>query len=257
MKLCSKCGETKPLDGFAKDRSASDGLQGSCRKCKSDQFRRWKKDGRLKPVRICATGMKYCNRCQTEKAIDDFARSAANSDGRQGRCRLCQSQLATDWNKANRDRCRQTDRNRYQRDRDKRLAASKRHKENNPEKYLEYSRQKYKRNPDKQLAATKAWALKNPLKAKEIRDHSNLMRRARLHEATGTHTKEERAYLLNSYLGRCAYCFSAPATDFDHVVPLARGGTNDIENLVPACEFCNASKGAKSLLQFMMYRMAG
>ncbi len=29
------------------------------------------------------------------------------------------------------------------------------------------------------------------------------------------------------------------------VIPLARGGTHDIDNLVPACASCNSSKGAK------------
>jgi 5-methylcytosine-specific restriction endonuclease McrA len=31
----------------------------------------------------------------------------------------------------------------------------------------------------------------------------------------------------------------------DHVIPLAGGGTNDLDNLVLACIFCNTSKGAK------------
>lgn len=47
--------------------------------------------------------------------------------------------------------------------------------------------------------------------------------------------------------GQCWYCgvHCNPFIDFciDHVVPLARGGTNDIENLVPACSYCNQAKG--------------
>lgn len=31
----------------------------------------------------------------------------------------------------------------------------------------------------------------------------------------------------------------------DHVVPLSRGGTDDLDNLVLACNVCNARKGAR------------
>lgn len=41
----------------------------------------------------------------------------------------------------------------------------------------------------------------------------------------------------------CFYC-PAPAAHADHYVPLARGGFHCMENIVPACEPCNRSKGA-------------
>lgn len=37
----------------------------------------------------------------------------------------------------------------------------------------------------------------------------------------------------------------------DHVVPLSRGGSNDIANLVPACEGCNRKKGAQTPLEWL------
>lgn len=47
--------------------------------------------------------------------------------------------------------------------------------------------------------------------------------------------------------GLCNYCWSAPATTTDHRVPRIAGGTNAIENLIPACANCNGRKGAKPL----------
>lgn len=41
----------------------------------------------------------------------------------------------------------------------------------------------------------------------------------------------------------CDYCGRMPATQTDHVVAKARGGTDDIENLAPACGRCNVRKG--------------
>ncbi|MFJ8152239.1 HNH endonuclease [Streptomyces sp. NPDC094468] len=41
-------------------------------------------------------------------------------------------------------------------------------------------------------------------------------------------------------------CHSRPAETADHIVPLSRGGTNDIENLRPACGPCNFSRGNRA-----------
>ncbi|WP_366758340.1 HNH endonuclease signature motif containing protein [uncultured Sphingomonas sp.] len=44
----------------------------------------------------------------------------------------------------------------------------------------------------------------------------------------------------------CRYCFNqrrlTPATLCDHRIALALGGTNDPDNLVPACRQCNSDK---------------
>ena len=41
---------------------------------------------------------------------------------------------------------------------------------------------------------------------------------------------------------RCAYRGEAGPLEPDHRVPLARGGTNFIANILPACRRCNAEK---------------
>lgn len=40
----------------------------------------------------------------------------------------------------------------------------------------------------------------------------------------------------------CTYCGSDSSITVDHVVPLSKGGTNEIDNLTPACKPCNSSK---------------
>ena len=42
----------------------------------------------------------------------------------------------------------------------------------------------------------------------------------------------------------CFYC-GGPATTADHVISKARGGTDDMDNLVAACVPCNSRKGAR------------
>ena len=48
----------------------------------------------------------------------------------------------------------------------------------------------------------------------------------------------------------CVYCGAPPTTvtlEIDHVIPVADGGSNSIDNLVTACWSCNSGKGARPL----------
>jgi 5-methylcytosine-specific restriction endonuclease McrA len=69
-------------------------------------------------------------------------------------------------------------------------------------------------------------------------------RRAREHDAPGEFTTASvmRQYRRQGYA--CAYCKQpAGIPDPEHVVPLSRGGRNDMSNLVAACRACNTDKG--------------
>lgn len=49
---------------------------------------------------------------------------------------------------------------------------------------------------------------------------------------------------------KCQYCGAHPPAvllEADHIVPVAAGGKNDVDNLVTACEACNRGKGARDL----------
>ena len=48
----------------------------------------------------------------------------------------------------------------------------------------------------------------------------------------------------------CQYCGSTPPKvllEVDHIVAVARGGSNDTDNLTTSCETCNRGKGARAL----------
>lgn len=53
----------------------------------------------------------------------------------------------------------------------------------------------------------------------------------------------------------CTYCGDTGGPfDFDHILPVSRGGPNDASNLTLACATCNRSKGAKTLMEWVTHR---
>lgn len=58
-------------------------------------------------------------------------------------------------------------------------------------------------------------------------------------------TPRDLSRLRARYRGKCAYCESRNAEHWDHVIPVVRGGTHSIGNLLPACRECNLSKSHK------------
>lgn len=88
----------------------------------------------------------------------------------------------------------------------------------------------------------KASIKKERLKRKRVRLKESNKIRKRAHR--------KRAFIFNLYGHDCYICGSLAET-IDHVIPLSRGGTNEIENLRPACYECNVRKGSMSLTEFV------
>jgi HNH endonuclease len=60
-----------------------------------------------------------------------------------------------------------------------------------------------------------------------------------------------RAVLRASIAGeKCTYC-TDPATTWDHVIPVSKGGPDVPANLTPVCVRCNTSKGAMYLADWV------
>lgn len=96
-----------------------------------------------------------------------------------------------------------------------------------------------------------AWRAKNPERSRASAKAQTYKRRSRLREMPKDFTAQSVRGLFEYFGGRCAYCLGM-ATTIDHIEPLALGGQNALENLVPACRSCNSSKGAKPLLIWLL-----
>jgi 5-methylcytosine-specific restriction endonuclease McrA len=132
------------------------------------------------------------------------------------------------WLKENRDRVRVYQLRRYHLnangDRDKRLA----YYQANRVRLLEQNRQWSKENMEQRRVITSRFRMKK---------YGN----------RGEFTAEELKIVYNQQAGRCWYCSQEVGDTWhtDHRVPLSRGGSNEIGNIVITCPQCNLSKGRK------------
>ena len=103
------------------------------------------------------------------------------------------------------------------------------------------------KNPEKHRLRRLAYKREHP---EEHRAYT-LNRQARKAGNGGGHTGEDVRAQLERQGGRCFYCRKkVDAYHEDHVIPLAKGGSNGPENLVIACPTCNLRKGAKHPMDF-------
>lgn len=66
-------------------------------------------------------------------------------------------------------------------------------------------------------------------------------------------TEANRALVYAKCNGHCAYCgkpLSYKDMTIEHIRPLAKGGSNSLTNLLPACNLCNSTKGTLSLKEY-------
>lgn len=81
-------------------------------------------------------------------------------------------------------------------------------------------------------------------------NHREAIRRALKSKATGSFTFSEWVNLKTELGSKCLACgVSEPdiALSIDHIIPISKGGSNNIDNIQPLCKPCNSRKNAKTV----------
>lgn len=174
----------------------------------------------------------------------------------QGLCVECAKAAAGKQRRDDPERCRTQLKAWQKANKEKYHAAAIRWTAAHPEWRKTYEKAWRLANKDKLYARTMAWRGANRERwdeaAKVWREANRPRvrtiwrnRRARVRNAHGSHTVDQILGLLEKQRNRCAACRKSLTDGYhvDHIVPLARGGSNDIGNIQLLCAACNLSKG--------------
>ena len=82
-------------------------------------------------------------------------------------------------------------------------------------------------------------------KSRQVTKQANQTRKARL-EAAGPIDWDAWKAKLKALNYTCQLCGAPNSHTLDHIIALAKGGSNHIENLQPLCQSCNAHKYTKN-----------
>ena len=153
------------------------------------------------------------------------------------------------WREANPERNREQKRQWREANPERVRERKRQWREANPERAREQDRKWREANPERVREQKRQWREANPERRREICRQVRHIRRARKANAIDvcapqvtTAAIDRRFWLFGN---ACAYCGADSLLHLDHLDPLARGGLHVPQNLVPACERCNLSKGAK------------
>lgn len=151
------------------------------------------------------------------------------------------------YRSANKERIREGKAAWYQENREEILARVKAYSEENKDAILAYQADYYERNSEVVKARVAAYQAAHP----EKKAHLENRRRARKAGNGGSHTLEERLEKFAQLGNICFYCGEAKKLTHDHAIPLSRGGTDDIDNILPACQSCNSKKSALTAEEYI------
>jgi len=220
-------------------------------------------------------GFKRCFECGEIKVLEAYDPRPENKDGRKGKCRQCQQNYyqqydaargagrkiyLKEYRQANRDYFRQYAREYGRRGNYKKQylkekanpqykarakAYAKEYNQRHDVKAKSRERQRRRRLLPETIEKERAY--RQSLHGKAYQKARKNRRRTRLMAAGGTFTAADIRLQYKSQKGLCWWCGCDVGLDFhaDHLIPLDRGGSNNKENIVISCPFCNMSKGNK------------
>jgi 5-methylcytosine-specific restriction endonuclease McrA len=234
---CRICGMVKSIDNFHRNRTYTDGYQTICKPCAVAKAQVWRDSNKdrvnetvrkrqaIKPRnQPPVEGIKTCTRCHATKHVSCFGRDCKNNDGLDYWCSDCEKYYHKQWRDANRDSLRRKSKVTYRKHISKIKEYQADHREKNRELRRLQNRMYHKMNPDKHREGV-------------------MRRNAIKRNTTAVPVSYEQIWTRDQ--GICYLCNqSVDRKDchFDHIIPLAKGGTHTADNIAVTHALCNQRK---------------
>jgi len=226
-KVCTKCGEAKPLTAYSRNKRFRDGCERRCKACRSEAFAAW----RVKNLdRRREYQQEWYEKNPGAKAEHNRAYSAKHSADIVVR--------VAKWRRENPERVRAT--LKAHRAANRELYRERRQRPEFIVKKREADRLWNLANKEHASESTRLWRKNNPDRYRVINSRRKALNRA----APGSATIAQIQARVEYFGSKCWMC-GAQWESIDHVKPLSKGGSNWPANLRPACLSCNSSKHAK------------
>lgn len=240
MKNCTKCGKEKSLSEFYRTKLSRDGFHSTCKTCSSEYISKWYSSNKEK-IKSSRSAWRINNKEKEKISQDKYKeKNLEKIKAYQKQWRIDNAAILKEnkakWQKDNAEKIKKMKADKYAKDKPSQRKRS-----------AEY----YEKNSEKIKMRVKVWANKNPDVVKVLSQN----RRAR-EKSSGRLSKGIEAKLFGLQKGKCACCRKPLGKDYhmDHIVPLARGGTNTDDNIQLLTAKCNMQKNAKDPIEFMQSR---
>ena len=276
-KKCTKCGKTRSVKCYGKNKRVKNGLRSHCNICRCGLtqrlVRRYNKDGVLVGGLVLwfaekrgnlskysanwlrSKGLKYCGCCGVVKPLEVH--------GHNKTCKECINLRSKAWREAHKNDPEYKAKNK---------ARSKAHYETYKGHYIARQKAYYEANKNdpkykaENRARTKAYREANKDKIKEYQkaycqsEHGKAVKKAVNHNRRAMKralprgiTADDLKTVSEVLHGQCAYTGKPIEEQHDdHVIPLGVGyGGSIVSNMVPAESSINESKGAKNVFEFV------
>ena len=233
-KICTTCHIKKELSEFTKRKASKDGMRSCCKACQA-------KNGK----RYYETNKEQIFEYQKQYSQNNKEKIAKR---------------AKKWREENKECILEKKKQYYQNNKEHHAESVQQWREENKELVLKYSKkwreankeynnQYYQNNKEHILEQTKQY-FQTP-EGKAVAKAGRQNRRALVRNAQGFHTGKQVLELFDKQKGVCVYCKTKlnksgnNGFHADHIMPLSKGGSNDISNIQLLCSHCNLSKHNK------------
>jgi 5-methylcytosine-specific restriction endonuclease McrA len=205
--------------------------------------------------------IKVCAKCGAPKPAtpEFFFRDSRKTDGLQGRCKECRRAFylehqdallayAKAWREGHKEELAAYFKAHYAVHKEDKAKYDRAYREANIERIAQRTKEYREATKEQQRERRKAYREANPDKIATL----NRNRKALKRNCEGSHSAADIEAQYARQSGRCFYCGKKVDKNYhvDHVVPLAKGGSNGPDNLVIACPPCNLSKHDKHPMDF-------
>jgi hypothetical protein len=229
-KACKMCHIDKSFENFHKDGRRKDGFRSICIDC---EIRAMHPDN-----------TKRCSKCGQTKEFNDFRKDRRLPDGLRTDCKICESDRKKKEYHINAEIHRIRKRQFHQDHKKERNSYNRNYYAYHTKALCDYQRHYRNANAEKLQIQRKARYIANP----DIFKARANIRRIRL-ERLKEHFSAEQWQSLCAFYKYSCLCCGKHEPDIvlspDHVIPIARGGSNSIRNIQPLCLACNKKKYVK------------